>query len=115
VKGRAMEVKRKKVKKMRKAKIITALSLTVVMLAAMTGLAAADDESVRPDPEVYDYNVPNDGTPITIDLRIGDFIAGWTPGQSHTISASTSWAGSGGGIGDLQYKFVNETGAENSG
>ena len=35
----------KKVKKMRKAKVklITALSLTVVMLAAMTGIAAAGE------------------------------------------------------------------------
>jgi len=38
-----VKVKRGKVKKMRKAKVklITALSLTVVMLAAMTGIAAA--------------------------------------------------------------------------
>ena len=35
--------KGKKMKKMRKAKVITALALTVVMLAAMTGLAAAGE------------------------------------------------------------------------
>ena len=38
--------KKEKVKKMRKAKLITALSLTVVMLAAMTGLAAANPATV---------------------------------------------------------------------
>jgi hypothetical protein len=34
--------KEKKMKKMRKAKVITVLALTVVMLATMTGIAAAD-------------------------------------------------------------------------
>ena len=100
---------------MRKAKVklITALSLTVVMLAAMTGIAVVNAESVRPfDPEVYNYNIPNDGTEIQITLRIGNFISGWTAGQTHTISATTSWAGSGGSTGDLQYRFKNETGAE---
>jgi choline-glycine betaine transporter len=47
MKGKKMEVIRKKVRKMRKAKVITALSLTVVMLAAMTGLVSANGADIR--------------------------------------------------------------------
>ena len=61
-------------KKMRKAKVITALSLTVVMLAAMTGIAAA---TITTSPDHMDVNIntnaASDVTVTFIGPKIGDF------------------------------------------
>jgi hypothetical protein len=53
-------------KKMRKAKVITALALTVVMLAAMTGLAAATDIKATPDGDLE--LVPNSYVETTASI-----------------------------------------------
>ena len=91
---------------MRKARFTTIFALSVVMLGAMVGFAYA--ESIKPATEIYNYNIPNDGTPIAITLKITGFGSSWTQGQSHTISATTTWAGDGGSTNDLQYKFTKE-------
>ena len=91
---------------MRKAKLTTIFALSVVMLGAMVGFAYA--ESIKPASEIYNYNIPSDGTPIAITLNITGFGSSWTSGQSHTISATTTWAGDGGSTDDLQYRFTKE-------
>jgi hypothetical protein len=100
--------KRRKRRKMRKAELTTIFALSVVMLGAMVGFAYA--ESIKPASEIYNYNIPNDGTPIAIALKITGFGSSWTSGQSHTISATTTWGGDGGFTDDLQYRFTGETG-----
>ena len=91
---------------MKKVKLTTIFALSVVMLGAMVGFAYA--ESIKPASEIYNYNIPNDGTPIAITLEITGFGSSWTSGQSHTISATTTWAEDGGSKADLQYKFTKE-------
>ena len=60
---------------MKKAKVITVLSLTVVMLAAMTGLAVADPEGIYPVP-IHANNVPIDGSIFTYNVTIVTTAAG---------------------------------------
>jgi len=92
---------------LKKAKVITALALTVVMLVVMTGLAAADDEYIVPSDSYPKINI--DHTPTTVTLSISDFRPGWTAGQIHTISATTTAATNGGATTDLEYMFTHGT------
>ena len=75
---------------MRKAKVITALALTVVMLTAMTGLAAAKPANVHitDDPIIN----PLDGTTVTNTTVVVSHIDYRTHGDTHTryISVQTS-------------------------
>ena len=77
-----------------------------IIAAAMTGIAAADPQSVEPESGVYDYDIPTDGTPVTVKLEISGYIGDWTAGQTHTISATTTWATTDDHINDLQYRFT---------
>ena len=64
-------------KKMRKAKVITVLALTVVILAAMTGLAAATP-STTTSPASVDVDIStNAPTTITVKhiIQSGDYLA----------------------------------------
>ena len=63
--GKGKGEKEKKVKKMRKAKVITALSLTVVMLAAMTGIAAADPAEMDVDPNQFQLTPGGDNVTVS--------------------------------------------------
>jgi hypothetical protein len=74
--------KKEKEKKMRKAKVITALSLTVVMLAAMTGIAAANPASVNipVDPIIN----PLDDSTVTTTTSTTSHIDYTNLGASHT-------------------------------
>jgi hypothetical protein len=102
---------------MRKAKVITVLSLTVVMLVAMTGIAAACPEYIfaSPDNQALDLGQsPPDGTfssysvaVTTIQPKLG--------GNTHTIKATTTLivSGTGGALTDLRFNFTH--GASSSG
>jgi len=52
--------------KIRKAKVITALSLTVVMLAAMTGIAAATGFDIDP----YQFTIPDDSIGGEVEVTV---------------------------------------------
>ena len=75
---------------MAKAKVITALALTVVMLVVMTGLAAADPANV--DITANPIINPLDGTTVTNTTTVTYNIDYSTHGGSHTryISVQTS-------------------------
>jgi hypothetical protein len=92
-------------KKMRKAKVITALSLTVVMLVAMTGIAAANPENLYVEPGPKD--IPYSPNSVTFDVRVYD-IEDTT--VTHDIKATVYYTGAGGSVSDLQFKFTDEEG-----
>jgi len=89
-----------------KAKVITALALTVVMLVVMAGLAAADNEYIVPSDSYPKINI--DHTPTTVTLKISNFRPNWTAGQIHTICAETT-AATNGTTTDLEYMFTHGT------
>ena len=68
---------------MAKAKVVTALALTVVMLVVMTGLAAAGPEGIYPDP-IHANSVPIDGSIFTYNVTIVTTAAG-----NHYFNMST--------------------------
>jgi hypothetical protein len=98
---------------MRIQKEMVMVAWAFIIAAAMTGIAAADPQSVEPV-SGYNYDIPTDGTPVTVTLKIGGYFPDWTAGQIHTIKAIMAWAPPG-HIGDLRYRFTNETGDEQSG
>ena len=71
---------------MKKAKVITALALTVVMLMVMAGLAAASDEFITITP-LHADNVPIDGSTYTYAVNITTNAAG-----DHYLEINTSSA-----------------------
>ena len=75
---------------MRKAKVITALALTVVMLVAMTGIATAETYTFE-DVGVYDQ-YGNLLTGVTIEVRdgAGNLIASNTTQSTVTVSVPES-------------------------
>ena len=75
---------------MAKAKVVTALALTVVMLVVMTGLAVADPANV--DITANPIINPLDGTTVTNTTTVTYNIDYSTHGDSHTryISVQTS-------------------------
>ena len=81
----------------------------LLIAVAVIGIAAAEPESIEPDPEEYNYDIPTDGTSITIVLKVQGFTSGWEPGQSHSMTAFTAGA-SAGHEGDLRYIFTCKTG-----
>ena len=90
-------------KKMRKANVITALVLTVVMIAAMTGIAAAENMGISaPSPS----EVTPGGPAISYTITMDDFI---DTSNAHTIYATVV----SGTATDLQFQF--EWGASSSG
>ena len=99
---------------MRIQKEMVMIAWAFIIAAAMTGIAAADPQSVAPASGLYDYEIPTDGTSVTVELEIRGYIGDWTAGQIHTIKAITAGAPAG-HEGDLQYMFTTETGAEQSG
>jgi len=89
---------------MKKTKIIAILTAFVI-LTAMTGIAAAAPESIVPDS--YYNNLPNDGTPVSVQLTMTGFDSAWTANTIHTISAATTTATAGGSLNDLEYRFTH--------
>ena len=71
---------------MRKAKVITVLALTVVMLVVMTGISAASDEFITITP-LHANNVPIDGSTYTYAVNITTNAAG-----DHYLEINTSSA-----------------------
>ena len=108
---------------MAKAKVITALALTVVMLVVMTGLAAADcpeQIEILPDgssghPGNLDelgspLVISNDGvTPTNIDIALWDYLSDSPENQPHTMKV---WISSvnGSSPGDINITVTERSG-----
>ena len=97
-------------RKIRKAKVITALSLTVVMLAAMAGIAAANPENVVVTPANQQLDLgqtPTSGTFTTYNIAVSQIKVG---GNTHTIYGNTTLIVAGAGsLGDLMFRFNHGT------
>ena len=73
-------------KKMRKAKVITVVALAVVMLAAMTGIAAAAEEWIRFEGTITDSD--GNGVPgVTVEIKKNDTWAWNSMGTNMTNSS----------------------------
>ena len=104
-------------KKMRKAKLITALALTVVMLVAMTGLASAADMKILPDGDIdlvpssyvetttHMEDMTCDGTQRTLIVTVPMGDSG-----DLTFNVTDSWGGSTTGIGSVSHSYTPAAG-----
>ena len=100
-------------KKMRKANVITALALAMVMLVAMTGIAVAESIGIVPviQPLQPDQSPPDGGySTYTVSVTGISYAAG---GNDHTIKAVTTAVAGGGSLDDLRFNFTH--GTSNSG
>ena len=76
---------------MRKAKVITALALTVVMLVVMAGLAAAESLKVLDPATGAEVSVIElaPGSSVTYDLKVGPFLNNAPPNVTHWLDNYT--------------------------
>jgi len=109
---------------MRKAKVITALALTVVMLVVMAGLAAADcpeqieilpDGSSGHPKNLTELGSPlvinNDGvTPTNIDIGLWDYLSDSPAGQKHTMKVWIAPISAGASANDINITVTERSG-----
>jgi hypothetical protein len=110
-------------KKMRKAKVITTLSLTVVMLVAMTGIAAANPETIQklqdgapPDVlQVQPWIINNDGSNNDMDLKFSQYLSCSQTGETHTLAVTVVPIGGGAAANDLTVTLTERSGGASAG
>ena len=109
---------------MGKAKVITALALTTVMLVVMTGLAAADcpeqieilpDGSSGHPKNLTELGSPlvinNDGvTPTNIDIGLWDYLSDSPAGQKHTMKVWIAPISAGASANDINITVTERSG-----
>ena len=109
---------------MAKAKVVTALALTVVMLVVMTGLAAADcpeqieilpDGSSGHPGNLTELGSPlvinNDGvTPTNIDIGLWDYLSDSPAGQPHTMKVWIAPISAGASANDINITVTERSG-----
>ena len=109
---------------MRKAKVITALALTVVMLMVMAGLAAADcpeqieilpDGSSGHPKNLTELGSPlvinNDGvTPTNIDIGLWDYLSDSPANQTHTMKVWIAPISTGASANDINITVTERSG-----
>jgi len=107
-----------------KAKVITALALTVVMLVVMTGLAAADcPEQIEILPDGSSGNphnltelesslvISNDGvTPTNIDIGLWDYLSDSPANQTHTMKVWIAPLSTGASANDINITVTERSG-----
>ena len=101
---------------MAKAKVITALALTVVMLVVMTGLAAADDEQIDDQMDIVkdgtnikvtSVDIPLGGT-VNLDINISNFLK--PAGTIHNLTVELYDTNSSNPVTGLQLNISEQDG-----